>query len=41
MVGVRRSLKRAKEVVERFFPVVGILERMNESLFVMERILPR
>jgi len=33
-------LQRAKENVERFYPVVGVLENLNKSLSVMEKLLP-
>ena len=33
-------LQRAKANVEKFFPVVGVLENLNQSLAVMEDRLP-
>jgi dermatan/chondrotin sulfate uronyl 2-O-sulfotransferase UST len=35
-----RSLERAKTNVERYFPVVGILEELNATLAVLENQLP-
>eukprot|EP00095_Tigriopus_kingsejongensis_P009155 maker-scaffold798_size95657-snap-gene-0.19 protein:Tk09155 transcript:maker-scaffold798_size95657-snap-gene-0.19-mRNA-1 annotation:"GK19630" len=36
----REALNRAKENVEKFYSVVGVLERMNDTLAVMEAELP-
>ena len=38
--GSRIALNMAKSNVEKYYPVVGILERMEESLKVMEIMLP-
>ena len=34
------ALQRAKRNVESFYPVVGILEKMEDTLEVMEAVLP-
>ena len=34
------ALQRAKRNVEAFYPVVGVLERMEDTLEVMEAVLP-
>ena len=34
-------MQRAKFIVEHEYSVVGILEKMNETLRVMERYVPR
>lgn len=34
-------LQRAKENVEKFYPVVGVLENLNQSLTVMEHFMPQ
>ena len=34
-------MAKAKENVEKYFPVVGILERLNDSLLVLEHKLPQ
>lgn len=36
-----RALQRAKENVERYFSVVGVLEELNATLSVLENRLPR
>lgn len=36
----RWALERAKSNVERYFPVVGILEELNSTLVVLEKKLP-
>ncbi len=33
-------LQRAKANVEKFYPVVGVLERLNQSFTVMEHTMP-
>jgi dermatan/chondrotin sulfate uronyl 2-O-sulfotransferase UST len=33
-------MQRAKANVEKFYPVVGVLENLNKSLAVMEKLLP-
>lgn len=40
-VGNPAALARAKRNIERFFPVVGVLEQFQASLKVMEEVLPR
>ena len=35
-----RVLQRAKENAERSFPVVGVIENLNETLQVLEHRLP-
>ena len=40
VVGSREALSRAKRNVERFFPVVGVLEMLEETLEVMEEAFP-
>lgn len=35
------SIKQAKLNVDKYFPVVAVLEYIDESLFVLERMLPR
>ena len=37
----REALQRAKANVERLYPVVGVLERMEDTLEVMEAVLPK
>ena len=37
----REALERAKENVERYYSVVGILEKWNESLELFEHYVPR
>ena len=34
------ALQRAKSNVEKYYPVVGVLERMPETLKIMEKLLP-
>jgi hypothetical protein len=36
----QRALERAKANVERYFPVVGILEELNATLALLENRLP-
>jgi hypothetical protein len=36
----QKALERAKANVERYFPVVGILEELNVTLAVLENRLP-
>lgn len=38
--GSQIALKRAKENVEKYFAVVGVVELMNESLAVLENYVP-
>ncbi len=38
--GSSEALARAKVNVERLYPVVGVSDRMNETLRVMEKKLP-
>ena len=38
--GSAEALKRAKSNVEKYFAVVGILEKWNESLEVLEHYVP-
>ena len=40
LFGSREALQRAKANVERLYPVVGVLERMEDTLRVMEDRLP-
>jgi dermatan/chondrotin sulfate uronyl 2-O-sulfotransferase UST len=40
MLNDQRSLERAKANVERYFPVVGILEELNATLAILENRLP-
>ncbi|XP_066996205.2 heparan sulfate 2-O-sulfotransferase pipe [Anabrus simplex] len=35
-----RALEKAKANVDRYFPVVGVLEELNATLYVLERRLP-
>lgn len=39
--GSRWALQRAKFIIEHEYAVVGILERMNQTLAVLERYIPR
>ena len=34
------ALARAKRNIEKWFPVVGVLEELHDSLRVMERVVP-
>lgn len=36
----QRALDRAKDNVERYFPVVGVLEELNITLALLENHLP-
>jgi hypothetical protein len=36
-----KALKQAKTNVEKYFPVVGVLENLNETLAVLETRIPR
>lgn len=36
----KEVMQRAKANVEKFYPVVGVLENLNKSLSVMEKLLP-
>ena len=38
--GTGFALSRAKDHIDRFYPVVGILERLEESIKLSEMILP-
>ncbi|XP_075220146.1 uronyl 2-sulfotransferase homolog pip-like isoform X2 [Lycorma delicatula] len=40
MLNDQSALNRAKQNVERYFPVVGILEEVNSTLFVLQHQLP-
>ncbi len=40
VVGSDWALQRAKENIERWFPVVAVLERMTQSAEVMEKAVP-
>ncbi|XP_076367957.1 uronyl 2-sulfotransferase-like isoform X2 [Tachypleus tridentatus] len=35
------ALEQAKQNIEKFYPVVGVLEEMNVTLLVLEEMLPR
>ena len=41
MHGRSWALARAKSNIDRFFPVVAVLERLDESMAVMEARLPK
>ena len=34
------ALRKAKENVEKWYPVVGVIERLNQTLMVMEKMVP-
>ena len=36
-----KALLKAKQNVEKFYPVVGVLEMFNETIIVLENLLPR
>ncbi len=38
--GDREGLQRAKDNIERYYPVVGVLEMLKETFVVMNRFLP-
>ena len=40
VVGSPEALSRAKRNVEKFFPVVGVLDMQEETLEVMEAAFP-
>lgn len=40
MLNDRWALERAKSNVERYYPVVGVLEELNSTLTVLEKRLP-
>ena len=35
------SIKRAKSNVEKYFPVVAVLEHLTQTFYVMEKVLPK
>ena len=37
----RWALQRAMESVDRHYPVVGVLEELDKSLFVMQSLVPK
>ena len=41
VVGNTDALQRAKENVEKFYPVVGVLEHFEQSLQLYQRVLPQ
>ena len=41
IVGSKLALDRAKANIDRWFPVVAVLERMTQSLRVLEYVLPK
>ena len=41
IVGSKLALDRAKANIDRWFPVVAVLERMTQSLRVLEYFLPK
>ena len=40
MVGSQRALSQAMAIIERWYPVVSVLEELEASLQVMEKLLP-
>lgn len=41
VVGSKWALNRAKANIDRWFPVVAVLERMTQSLRVLQHFLPK
>ena len=38
--GNQRALQQAKQNIEKWYPVVGVLESMNKTLAIMEKTVP-
>ena len=41
VIGNTEALQRAKMNVERYYPIIGVLEHFKESLLLYERALPQ
>ena len=35
------ALQRAKENIETWFPFIGVVEELNTTLYLMEKLLPQ
>ena len=40
-LGDRKALEQAKQNMERYYSVVGVLEELNQTLSVLEHLMPQ